>query len=70
MTLYEAGAVATSRRFSMTVLGELYQKSFRDLIETKAKSNHLVETKAESKPVKSKRRVLRKKDGVASQTGS
>ena len=67
---YEAGAVATSRRFSMTVLSDLYQQSFRDLIEPKEESNDLIETKAQSKPVKTKRRILRKKDGVASRTGN
>ena len=35
---YQAGALTTSRRFSMAVLGDLYLKSFGGLIEPRAES--------------------------------
>lgn len=35
---YQAGAVTTSRRFSMAILGELYIKSFGELIEPRVES--------------------------------
>ncbi|WP_296706057.1 glycoside hydrolase family 99-like domain-containing protein [Rhodoblastus sp.] len=53
---YQAGAVTTSRRFSMAVLGDLYLKSFGDLFEPMA----------ESGPVASKRR---KQGSKAARTG-
>ena len=35
---YRAAAIKASRRFSMAVLGDLYLKLFRDLVETKGES--------------------------------